>query len=320
MALFRFIPFSVAYFRSRKLQKKVFQKLESQNFQRIIVSSSSMAEYVRLLTNIPKMIDFMDVDSAKWACYADAHSFPLSWIFHEESVRLERYEIELGETFDSSIFVSEREASLFKGKVKEASVSVISNGVDLEYFRSEICDISESQLPNLVFLGAMDYFPNVDAVKYFCRDIFPIIRNELPHAKFFIVGRNPTSQVRALGRQQNITVTGSVSDIRPYLAKAMVTVVPLRIAGGIQNKVLESLASGIPVVCTPKAIQGTFIAGENGVLVTENSKEFAKQVLTLIGNAALRKEFSLQGRAYVEKFHRWDYWNTKFADLMKRVK
>lgn len=278
-----------------------------------------MAEYVRYVSGIPKIIDFVDVDSEKWRVYANFHSFPLSWIYRLESDRLSRYEVEVAKAFDHSVFVSEKEANLFKQRIKDRGISVIPNGVDLDYFDPDryagIC----SKQTSIVFTGVMDYFPNVDAVKYFCTEIFPLVRESFPEAWFFIVGRNPTRQVKKLGLQHNVTVTGSVPDIRSYLEMAKIFVAPFRIARGIQNKILEAMAMGIPVVGTSEAFQGVKATMSDGIRIADEPKGFAREVLTFLNNPELRQLCSLQSRRYVQRHHQWQECGILLESLLQET-
>jgi glycosyltransferase involved in cell wall biosynthesis len=162
----------------------------------------------------------------------------------------------------------------------------------------------------------MDYFPNVDAVCYFCGKIFPMIRHEMPEAQFYIVGRNPPRQVKALGQQQNVIVTGSVSDVRPYLRQATVAVAPLRIARGVQNKILEAMAMGVPVVGTGNAFQGLPATPADGIRTADDAAEFARAVLSLLDDPGLRHEASLQARQYVQRHHRWQDHGARLESLL----
>ncbi len=335
LSLFGFFknkPLSVTSFYSKNLAQKINHRLNTEKFDRILVFSSAMAEYVKHIHHIPKIMDFVDVDSDKWRLYADYHTFPLSWIYRLEAKRLAKYEEEVARTFDHSIFVTEKEAELFKRRVDNRPISVIPNGVDLDYFSpsfsgSSITHLQENDphstlntqhsalsilhpspstlYPIIIFTGAMDYFPNVDAVLYFCKEIFPYVRQEIPKAQFIIVGRNPTRAVMQLSTLQNVFVTGSVNDIRPFLVKAKVAVAPFRISRGIPNKILEAMAVGLPVVGTSVSFQGTKAKETDGVRVADDPNTFAKEILTLLENSDLRRQCSLNARSYVERFHRW---------------
>jgi sugar transferase (PEP-CTERM/EpsH1 system associated) len=317
LALCTSTPLSVAFFASRKLKNQVAQKLKSEQVDRIFVSSVAMAQYVRWESGIARIIDFVDVDSEKWRLYADRHAFPYSWIYRLEASRLAAYEEEIAKVFDCSILVSKKEVDLLQRCVKERPISFIGNGVDINYFSHT--GVSDNKQPLIVFTGVMDYFPNVDAVRYFCNEIFPLIRDILPAAEFSIVGRNPMWQVQRLGRQPQVTVTGSVPDVRPYLARAMIAVVPLRIAGGIQNKVLEAMAMGLPVVGTSKAFQGIQATGANGICVADDPRKFAQEVLSLLQDPERRYRCALQARRYVERYHRWEEYGASLDHLLQQV-
>ena len=173
--------------------------------------------------------------------------------------------------------------------------------------------------PALVFTGMMDYFPNVDAMNYFCHEIFPLVREVVPAVQFYIVGRNPTQQVRQLSRQPNVIVTGAVSDVRPYLVQARVAVAPLRIARGVQNKILEAMAMGLPVVGTPAALQGTWATTTDGVRMAESPRAFAHALVTLLEDHALRRQCGLQARRYVQEHHQWDEHNARLEALLREM-
>lgn len=312
-------PLSVVPFYSRELQKRIDQRLASMRPDRILVFSSAMAEYVRHVSDIPKVIDFVDLDSVKWRLYANFVQLPLSWIYRLEAARLGLYEKEAARAFDHSIVVSEEEASLFKQRVNDRFVSVIPNGVDLDYFAPNGDGPSSSHNPVIVFMGEMDYFPNVDAVRYFCGEMFPRIRMALPEARFYIIGRNPSRPVKKLQHQTNVIVTGSVIDIRPYLAKASVAVAPLRIARGIQNKVLEAMAMGLPVVGTSVAFQGTEATVADGIRIADDPKEFSNAVLMLLQDSRLQQQCSLCARDYVQRRHRWQDHNARLEFLLHEM-
>ena len=210
--------------------------------------------------------------------------------------------------FDHSVFVSEAEADIFRQRGGDRAVSVVPNGVDLDYFSPPADVWPRSHLPIITFTGTMDYFPNVDAVTYFCRQVFPLIRDVLPQAHFYIVGRNPTRLVKKLGLEPQITVTGSVPDVRPYLARSSVVVAPFRVGRGIQNKILEGMACGIPVVGTTTAFQGLEVKKSDGfrMVQDDNPDAFATEVLRLLKDLDWWRCCSLEARSYVDRFHRWE--------------
>jgi sugar transferase (PEP-CTERM/EpsH1 system associated) len=215
LALLTGTPFSVASAFSPRLRRRIARKLREEKFDVIVVFSAVMGGYVRHVRSVPKVIDYVDVDSELWRLYVDHHRFPYSWIYRREATRLARHEDDLARAFDHSVFVSEAEAREFGDRAGRRSVSVITNGVDLDYFAPGEDTRSSASPPSVVFTGTMDYFPNVDAVGHFCQRILPLVRATLD-VHFSIVGRNPTAPVKEHGRHQ-VAVTGAVPDVRPYL-------------------------------------------------------------------------------------------------------
>ena len=319
LALFTNQPLSVASFYSKKLEAKIARRLRSQKFDRIFVFSSAMAWYVRDVSHIPKIMDFVDVDSEKWRLYAAYHPFPRSWIYRLEANRLAQYEQQVARIFDHSLFVSEKEADLYKRLATDRPISVIPNGVDLDYYAPSGNTSSSPNRLVIVFTGSMDYFPNVDAVRYFCKEIFPMIQAALPEVTFYIVGRNPTRQVKTLGRQRGVIITGSVSDVRPYLASARVAIAPFRLARGVQNKVLEAMAMGLPVVGTSQAFQGIQATLADGIRIADDPKGFAQEVLTLLKDSEFHRRCSLQAREYVKRCHRWQEHGARLELLLQAI-
>ena len=204
-------------------------------------------------------------------------------------------------------------------RVSDRRVMAVANGVDLSFYSSNGVQSHSPNSPCLIFAGAMDYFPNIDAVRFFSSEIFPKIRESIPEVQFFIVGRNPPGTVSELGAQPGISVIGAVPDMRPYLEKAWVSVAPLRIARGIQNKVLEAMAMGIPVVGTSSAFEGMRVKEEDGIRMADNPSQFASEVLTLLGDRHLRQECSGQVRRYVERCHRWDDHCSRLDSLLVEI-
>jgi len=277
---------TLPYYRNAGLQHWVNDLLAHHHVKRVLVFSSAMAQYVRQADGMRRVIDFVDVDSDKWNQYAESKRWPLSWLYRREGKLLLRHEREVAKEFDASLFVSREEAELFKQFAPESAdkTSYFSNGVDTDYFSPD------REYPNpypegeqaLVFTGAMDYWPNVDAVRWFALEIFPAVHAAFPRTRFCIVGSRPTAVVRELARLPGITVTGTVADIRPYLAHAGLAVAPLRMARGLQNKVLEAMAMAKTVVASPQAAEGIQAAQGHELHVAANAREFGQVILTLL--------------------------------------
>lgn len=246
-------PLTLRYYRDAGLQGWVENTCRSQKIDAAVVFSSAMAQYVESIPRLQTVVDFVDVDSAKWTQYAPNHRWPMSWLYRREGKKLLAYEREVAARSARSFFVTAAEVELFTRLAPECAVRVepVCNGVDADYFSpDENCrsPFSVDEKP-IVFTGAMDYLPNIDAVRWFVSDMMPALLIKRPQLRFYIVGRSPTPEVLALAGE-NVIVTGTVPDVRPYLQHAAVVVAPLRIARGIQNKILEAMAMARPVIAS----------------------------------------------------------------------
>ena len=246
---------TTGFFYSAQMAAKVDALLKTGVHDRVVVFSSSMAQYVEK-TEIFKVLDLVDVDSDKWQQYAQRQSGPSKWLWRREGRLLGEYEARMAKEFSCTLVCTEGEAALLRSKATEGSIEVLQNFLDVNRYDPTDVTLPEEVRrwqPYLVFSGSMDYFPNVDAVTYFCREIFPLIHKQLPSVRLVIAGRNPIRAVRKLVSSGQVELTGSKPDLRPYLAGAAAAVVPMRIARGVQNKILEALATGIPVISTSAA-------------------------------------------------------------------
>ena len=251
---------SFDYYKDAGMQHWVDQAMAEHKIDRVLVFSSPMAQYAEQFPAARRVVDFCDVDSDKWRQYATQKSWPLSWVYRHEANALLKYERHVAATCDASLFVSEPEADLFRTLAPEsiAKIGFFNNGVDTDYFSPERhyeCPYGPGERA-LVFTGAMDYWPNIDAVQWFAAEIFPQLHATDPALRFVIVGARPAPAVLALAQTPGITVTGTVPDVRPFIGHAAICVAPLRIARGIQNKVLEAMAMARPMVVSPQALEG----------------------------------------------------------------
>jgi sugar transferase (PEP-CTERM/EpsH1 system associated) len=304
-------PLSLPYYRNSQMQAWVNGMLASRPIESIVVFSSPMAQYVGH-ASARRLIDFVDVDSDKWRLYAESKRWPMSWLYRRESKRLLAYERRLASDFDYSTFVSEAEAALFTQLAPEtaAKVGYFNNGVDADYFSPQHTFLNPypDNTQVLVFTGAMDYWANIDAVDWFSRSVFPAIRARMPQLQFYIVGARPTPQVTALAELPGVGVTGSVPDVRPFLAHATLSVAPLRIARGIQNNVLEAMAMGKAVVASPQAMEGIHAVVGPELFVAADEQSYADQILSLLatGTAVSLAEVGRAARARVLSDYSWE--------------
>ena len=297
-------PLTLPYFYSTELQTKVRQALAGRSYDRIFVYCSAMAQYVDSAYGIPTLVDFVDVDSDKWTQYAGRSRFPFSVVYGREGRRLREFERQIGKQASCILVSTEREARLASEFIPKTRIRVVSNGVDTEFFAPPAGE-SAQRGPGIIFVGDMAYFPNQDAAIFFAKEVLPLVRKSVPEASFTIAGRNPGPNVRALGQILGVEVTGYVPDVRTYLARARVSVVPFSIAAGIQNKILEAMACEVPVVGTPRAIQGLSSGVAALVETGENATQLAEQVVRFLQNPEFARERGAASRRRVVEDYSW---------------
>ncbi len=325
-------PLSVAYFYEPFLQKWIDAIVEKFSPQLIFCFSSPMAQYVFSSSLIQSkkispvlLMDFCDMDSHKWHQYSQTNSYPLKVLYALEYKRLFQYEKRIAQGFDGCIFVSRPEAELFSSAHGFSSnIYAIPNGVDFDFFSPSIGDKISSLSGNiyspgtcsLVFVGAMDYYPNVEGIAWFAKEIFPYIKEKDSKFRMVIVGRNPVERIKDLHNGEDIIVTGEVKDVRPYYLMGDICVVPLRIARGIQNKVLEAMSMKLPVVLTSQAAKG--IEGTDGrdFLLAHSAADFVNIILSLAKTPSLRKDIGNNARELVEKKYAWSHAMNMFKKLI----
>jgi polysaccharide biosynthesis protein PslH len=274
-------------------------------FDRVVVFCSSMVQYLDAVNVRPcqTLVDLVDVDSEKCFDYARNGSGVKSWLYRLEGARLRRLECSLRPRAGCVALVSEPEAEIYRRFSGHERIAAIPNGVDLDYYRPANASPIEHRC---TFVGAMDYRPNADAARWFCREVWPAVRARFPEATFTIVGRQPGRDVLRLAGHDGVSVTGSVADVRPYVAEASVAVVPLRIARGVQNKVLEAMAMARPVVASPSALTGIGLTPNAHALEAGEPEQWVAALESLFGSPARREELGRAGRRFVETHHRWE--------------
>ena len=307
---------SLPYYFDRRLYQWVRSIVGTRQLAATIVYSSAMAQYVEEVGG-HRIADFVDVDSDKWLQYAAKSNPPKSWLYRREGRRLARFEARIAETFDATFLVSAAEATLLRARVPTAEDRIhhFDNGVDADYFsphRTYIDPYAPGEKP-IVFTGAMDYWPNIDAVKWFAEVVFPSVRARHPDAVFTIVGARPTEAVLNLTAHAGVRVTGAVPDVRPYLAHARVAVAPLRIARGVQNKVLEAMAMGLPVVVSAQALEGIDAHPGVHVLLADDGTEFSSKINTVLSTDTTDR--NMQGRSRVLERYAW----TKNLEIVEQM-
>ena len=293
---------SEGIFREPALADVVRDWAKEANFAAAVVSASSLAPYLAALKGVPRFVDLMDVDSQKWLDFAATGRGPKRWVYRLEARRVRKLERALPAWTAARAVVSRAEADVYDAFTTPGAATVAANGVDLDYFAPRDVQIE----PALAFVGAMDYLPNIDGAVWFAREVWPAIRAKHPQAEFRIVGRSPTPEVQRLAQLPGVKVLGTVPDVRPFVSSAAAAVVPLRLARGIQNKVLEALALARPVVAAPPALAALGTVPGEHLLRAESPAEWVEACSRLLTGHAFGNALGAAGRRYVEAHHRWE--------------
>jgi sugar transferase (PEP-CTERM/EpsH1 system associated) len=296
-------PSSARYFHSSQLRRRIADLQSRMKIDAVIVHCAFMADYVRNVRAPFRMMDFGDLDSRKWLDYSRYTAFPFSLGYALETYKLERVERRLAQEFDHCTVTARGELESYRELGASTPCNVIPNGVDADYFH--ISRQPDQNYRTIVFLGRMDYFPNVSGVLDFVKNVFPLVRRQIPDAHLKIVGSNPVAKIRALENLGGISVTGYVPDVRPHVAGAAAAIAPLSIARGTQNKVLECMAMGIPVVASPQVAKGVQALPGRHLLVGANPQDFAAHVVRLLEDEPLRRSMAESARAQVVSEHSW---------------
>jgi sugar transferase (PEP-CTERM/EpsH1 system associated) len=302
-------PLTIDFFYSADLARWIEHRFAHYPIDRLYVYSSGMAAYGFGRRAAVRILDMVDIDSEKWRAYAAHHRGPLRAVYRREADTLLAFERRAALEFDRTLFVSEAELRHFAALAPDCRdrIGWLDNGVDLERFSP--APLYPCPYPdgggNLVFTGTMDYWPNVDAVIWFAEQVMPVLRRERPHLRFHIVGANPSPKILRLRGIPGINVTGRIPDVRPYLAHADVAVAPLRVARGIQNKVLEAMAMARPVVATPAAFEGVRAGPGRDLFVCAAAPEMARRIGEILDGA--HPQLCAAARRAVERHHDWSH-------------
>ncbi|MCC6680669.1 MAG: TIGR03087 family PEP-CTERM/XrtA system glycosyltransferase [Phycisphaeraceae bacterium] len=297
----------------RELAKTIRQWHTEQPFDAVLTFCTGMIGYARLLTHfryrkpgskpVRHVLDLVDVDSVKWRRFAQSTRSPLRWVYAAEARRLRHIEAGEHDWFDAVTVVSEAEAETYRRHVGDHSrLYVVSNGVDGSYF----FPLPESSKPKVAFVGVLDYKPNIDGICWFTNEVWPLVLEQIPGAQLLIVGKRPTAAVRDLGLRVSVKVYPDVPDVRKYLAKAAAVIAPLQIAPGIQNKVLEAMASRRAVIATPGSAAGINATPGEHLLIAEGPRHYAGLVCRALNDVSFRQRIAKAARQLIERRYAWD--------------
>lgn len=298
-------------FSSRRMSDQLRRWQSTVDFDAVVAFSSCMAPYASSVRASRRILDMCDLDSRKWTAYATQSWNPRHWLYRMEGKRLARRELDWVRSFDATLLISDHEAADLP-QPERARVTIVGNGVAIpprasahESERPVSPGMTKAR-PAVGFVGMMNYRPNIDAVTWFVREVWPAVHARRPDAEFRIIGRHPSTEVERLAGVPGVSVVGGVDLIEPELAGLTCSVAPLRIARGVQNKVLEAMAHAIPVVATPQAAQGIRAKPGRHLLLSAGADGFARAVIDLLNNEAKRHEIGTAGRDHVASAFRWD--------------
>ena len=308
-------PSSMGYFYSPTLAQRVRRRLSEQKWDLIFVHCSSVAQYVEHITDVPKILDFGDMDSQKWLEYANYKSFPLSLGYRFEGAKMLAAEKRLAGRFDLCTATTRAEWETLNGYGTGVASDWFPNGVDADFF----CPTGEPyDADTISFIGRMDYYPNQECMARFCEQIWPILKSRRPNMKLLIVGADPTPEMRKLGEIPGVTVTGSVPDVRPFIRSSALMVAPLNIARGTQNKILEAMAMGVPVVTSTIAAGGVDAESVKHFLVADTPEEYAQSILRIVESPEERERLASAGRQRMLSHHAWPHSMARLDQIIDR--
>jgi sugar transferase (PEP-CTERM/EpsH1 system associated) len=308
-------PSSMGYFYSPTLAQRVRRRLSEQKWDLIFVHCSSVAQYVEHITDVPKILDFGDMDSQKWLEYANYKSFPLSLGYRFEGAKMLAAEKRLAGRFDLCTATTRAEWETLDGYGTGVASDWFPNGVDADFF----CPTGEPyDADTISFIGRMDYYPNQECMARFCEQIWPILKSRRPNMKLLIVGADPTPEMRKLGEIPGVTVTGSVPDVRPFIRSSALMVAPLNIARGTQNKILEAMAMGVPVVTSTIAAGGVDAESVKHFLVADTPEEYAQSILRIVESPEERERLASAGRQRMLSHHAWPHSMARLDQIIDR--
>lgn len=308
-------PFQVSYFKSIRMKRVIESALASKAYGIIHVHLIRMAQYVAESKNIWRVLDLTDAGSLYLNRFLKVTHNPFLRLFLGiEAKRLERYE-QILERFDTCLVCSDIDREVLHEHAPNSRIDLLYNGIDLEYF---VPDGEIQQEPyRIVYTGNMSYFPNVDGVVFFVREVFPRIKRAIEQAKLFIVGQNPPYRLRRL-ESKDITVTGFVPDIRQYYLRSTVAVAPIRFGAGTLNKVLEPMALGLPVVATSIAAEGLPIKHGKELLIADSADDFAEAVVKVLLDTNLQKTLGASAKHIVRDLYDWERIVRKLEDVYEQ--
>lgn len=318
-ALTQRLPRSVTYFRTQESMAAIRQQV-ADLYDFLVADEISMAPYVLDLPGhsaTPKVVMRQKIDYLHYAEVAERRPWNLDKLLDwQEARRLQRFEYATMPRFQGAVVCSQEDATIAAQQGPQLAIDIIVNGADIEYFTPMRHPDPD---PTILLIGTMHYYPNIDAVLHFFATMHPALVAAAPNLKVLIVGHLPPPEIQALGALPGVTVTGSVPDVRPYMARSWLLAVPLRLGGGTRLKIVEAMASGLPVVSTTVGAQGLDATDGEQLLVADTPEQFVQQTLRLLNDAALRDHLATQGNALVQGHYSWQAQGRRFTEFFHKI-
>lgn len=309
-------PLTRTYFHHPELARTVDAWVKEDPPDVVYVYSSSMAQYVTHHPQLFRFMQFAELDSDKWRQFAAVRRGPAAWIYRREFARLLEFERDVARSFAACAVVSEVEKKLFMEHIPDVTPLVLPNGVDVDHFQTTG---DEARNPHtVIFTGVMNYEPNVKGVLWFADTCWPAIRQRVPDATFLIVGSHATEKIFELGRHEGIQVLGRVPEIPPYMDQAAVAVAPLKLARGVQNKVLEAMATALPVVASSQAAQGLGPVGSDTLVLADHADDVVAAIVGLLEDPQRARRIGENAAAFVREHFRWENQYEPFDRLLAK--
>ena len=308
-------PYQIARFWSPEAYSFIRDTLKKERFDLVWCHVISTSVYCGQDSDVPVLLDTQNDDVLQWLRLARTSRSPLKRAMgYVEARKMAKFRRERASLFDIILTVSEKEAQLAQQWAhKGTQIWLAPNGVDVRHYRFVMQDKDEDIV---VFCGAMDVNRNVEAVLFFMAEVFPMLANEVPDIEFRVVGRNPARSILRFQDVANVTITGTVDDVRPHYTQAKVAVAPSKLGGGTKLKVLEAMAMGVPVVATSTGAQGLDVEDGIHLFIEDEPRSFAERVLMLLRNEPERERIAQNARALVERKYSWE---SLFKDLDSRL-
>lgn len=315
-AAFNDKPFIVEYFYSKAMQKAIDNEIKAGNYDVIIGYIIRSLPYIKKHKNIKRIVHICDSMSMMYERrIKEKKSFWDKFKIGIEYLKVRHYEDLCCKNSDVQVMISDADFDYLNKFTTTDKMKVIGLATDTEFYKPMEC----KKRNNICFVGSMQYIPNSEAAMYFATEVFPIIKEEIPDAKFKIIGANPRQELYDATKDiEGIEITGRVEDVRDYMKDCSVSVCPVRIAGGIQNKILEAMSMGIPVVTTPEGAEGIG-ANENILAVAKNNEDYAKKVIELMQNKQIQKEVSVKSREFIVNNFSWEKVGDKWDKMICEV-